>query len=248
MKVNLHNQPEEVQIQIIPLIDVVFCILTFFLLGAVNFTRQQAINLDLPKSSTATTSASNSASDKDKLVVYLDASGQIYIDNIVIRREEISTRFAQHLSEHPNGTLILNASRSASYNDVIQTLDLLRELGGNRVFLGLQQQSQQQNNTQNLPINPSDPLPGNIPLPGINPSGNLNPGVPSDLNQFPANGQGINPSGNFPTGIPQAPVAPGNVNPFPNTIPLPGTAPTAPNTGVPQAPTEPGTTNSPPQR
>ncbi|MFM7366331.1 MAG: biopolymer transporter ExbD, partial [Sphaerospermopsis kisseleviana] len=31
MKVNLHTPIEEVQIQIIPLIDVVFCILTFFL-------------------------------------------------------------------------------------------------------------------------------------------------------------------------------------------------------------------------
>lgn len=51
MKVNLHTPVEEVQIQIIPLIDVVFCILTFFLLAALQFTRQQAISVDLPKAS-----------------------------------------------------------------------------------------------------------------------------------------------------------------------------------------------------
>ncbi|MEO0687503.1 MAG: biopolymer transporter ExbD, partial [Cyanobacteria bacterium J06649_11] len=33
MKINLNNPTEEVQIQIIPLIDVVFCILVFFILA-----------------------------------------------------------------------------------------------------------------------------------------------------------------------------------------------------------------------
>ncbi|MFN6032855.1 MAG: ExbD/TolR family protein, partial [Dolichospermum sp.] len=54
MKVKLDTPAEDVQIQIIPLIDVVFCILTFFLLAALQFTRQQAINVDLPKASTGT--------------------------------------------------------------------------------------------------------------------------------------------------------------------------------------------------
>lgn len=52
MKINLHSPIEEVQVQIIPLIDVIFCILTFFLLAALQFTRQQAISVDLPKAST----------------------------------------------------------------------------------------------------------------------------------------------------------------------------------------------------
>jgi hypothetical protein len=34
MKIHLDSPPEEVQIQIIPLIDVIFCILTFFILAA----------------------------------------------------------------------------------------------------------------------------------------------------------------------------------------------------------------------
>ena len=49
MKINQYSPVEDVEIQIIPLIDVVFCILTFFLLAALQFTRQQAINIDLPK-------------------------------------------------------------------------------------------------------------------------------------------------------------------------------------------------------
>ena len=48
------NIEQEVRIEIVPLIDVIFCILTFFILGAVGLSRQQAIGLDLPKAQTGT--------------------------------------------------------------------------------------------------------------------------------------------------------------------------------------------------
>jgi len=56
------------------LIDVIFCILTFFILGAVGLSRQQAISLDLPKASTATTPM------REMLVVSLDDFGQLYVE------------------------------------------------------------------------------------------------------------------------------------------------------------------------
>ncbi|MCU0536378.1 MAG: biopolymer transporter ExbD, partial [Hydrococcus sp. Prado102] len=43
------NGNGEVRIEIVPMIDVIFCILVFFILAAVSFSRQQAINIDLPK-------------------------------------------------------------------------------------------------------------------------------------------------------------------------------------------------------
>ena len=80
MKVKLDNSGEDLQIQIIPLIDVVFCILTFFLLAALQFTRQQAINVDLPKASTGENSAANAQSKNKILPVTIDAIGLIYIE------------------------------------------------------------------------------------------------------------------------------------------------------------------------
>ncbi|NJL78067.1 MAG: biopolymer transporter ExbD, partial [Richelia sp. SM2_1_7] len=56
MKINLNNPTEDIQIQIIPLLDVIFCILTFFILASLQLTRQQSINIDLPQAETATSS------------------------------------------------------------------------------------------------------------------------------------------------------------------------------------------------
>ncbi|TAF07508.1 MAG: biopolymer transporter ExbD [Nostocales cyanobacterium] len=213
MKVNLHTPIEEVQIQIIPLIDVVFCILTFFLLAALQFTRQQAINVDLPKASTGTTSAASSQSKSDILPVTIDAVGQTYIEKEPIKREELQARLKQYIQTNPQGILVLNASRTATYNDVIQTLDLLRQVGGNRVSLGIiPGSSQSLPDSPNFSPTPLIPIPNTIPMPGIDPQNNFNPSLPSAPNQFPAPPQeGLTP------GI--SPITPNNSAPLEPVVP-----------------------------
>ena len=218
MKVNLHTPIEEAQIQIIPLIDVVFCILTFFLLSAMQFTRQQAINVDLPKASTST--AAGIVAQGGSQIVTIDAVGNIYIEKEPVKREELAQRLKQYLQANPNAVFVLNASRTSTYNDVIETLDLLRQVGGDRVSLGIiPSPSQSITNSPNLPTTPYFPInPGAVPnqntapVPGINPQGDI-----TTPNQ-PPTGQGISPvnPGISPV-VPNAPapVVPGKPNPVP---------------------------------
>lgn len=212
MKVKLDNPAEDVQIQIIPLIDVVFCILTFFLLAALQFTRQQAINVDLPKASTGTSSAANSQTKNNILPVTIDAEGMTYIEKEPVSREELESRLKQYIQTNPDGILVLNASRTATYNDVIQTLDLLRKVGGNRVSLGIiPGSSQPVTNSPSFPTIPNSPV-----NPGINPSENFNSLPPNNPNLFPAPGKGITPGISIPNNtLPQAPVKPENNNSSP---------------------------------
>jgi biopolymer transport protein ExbD len=212
MKVKLDNSGEDIQIQIIPLIDVVFCILTFFLLAALQFTRQQAINVDLPKASTGENSAANAQSKNKILPVTIDAIGLIYIEKEPVRREELEARLKKYIQENPDGILVLNASRTATYNDVIQTLDLLRQVGGNRVSLGIiPGSSQSLTNSPNFPIPP-------IPNNPTNPLGNLRSLPPANPNPFPVPGNGINP-GTLPAipnnTLPVTPVTPASNNSSP---------------------------------
>jgi len=212
MKVNLHTPIEEAQIQIIPLIDVVFCILTFFLLAALQFTRQQAINVDLPKASAKSVSGITSQSGSQ--IVTIDAVGNTYIEKQPVKRQDLAQRLKLYLQANPNGVIVLNASRTATYNDVIETLDLLRQVGGDRVSLGIiPGPSQLPTNPLNQPSIPSFPInPGEAPVPGINPEGNLAPRFPSvpEQNISPINPDISNPS------APPAPVAPGQSQSAPN--------------------------------
>ncbi len=193
MKINLHSPIEEVQIQIIPLIDVIFCILTFFLLAALQFTRQQAINVDLPKANTSTTPQT-----QQRLIVTIDPVGQIYVEQQPINLDQLAGTLQGYFRANPNALMVLNASRTSSYDDVVQVLDTMRQVGGDRVALAtLPPASSQTPGTvvpnSTIPVNPgivppptTSPVPGTTPLPvpGVNPQGTNNtipvfPGAPS---------------------------------------------------------------------
>ncbi|MEC4819555.1 MAG: biopolymer transporter ExbD [Scytonema sp. PMC 1069.18] len=200
MKINLHSPVEEAQIQIIPLIDVVFCILTFFLLAALQFTRQQAINVDLPKASTGTSANISSQTGREILPVTIDAIGQTYVEKEPIRREQLKAILEDYVKKNPNGVLVLNASRSATYSDVIEMLDLLRQVGGDRVSLGIIPSSSEtpanfpQPTSPNFPLNPTTP--GTAPPTNTLPIAPVNPGNPPNP---PTNSSGTAPV------LPQAP-------------------------------------------
>jgi len=166
MKINLHSPIEEVQVQIIPLIDVIFCILTFFLLAALQFTRQQAINVDLPRASTGTP-----PEIRQTLIVTLDGIGQTYVEQDAVSRNELTQRLQAYRQANPEGIMVLNASRTASYNEVIQVLDLLRAVGGDRVALATLP------GDPNQGVSPIPVVPGITPSP--DPQNNLNAPIPT---------------------------------------------------------------------
>jgi biopolymer transport protein ExbD len=133
MKIDLdNNRPSDVHIEVIPLIDVIFCILTFFILAAVGLTRQQAIALDLPSVNNSSPVEGNS---RDRLYVSVDSAGQVYVDKSPVPLGLLYDVLLQHKQIAPNGTIVLYASSSARYEDVIKVLDLLRSVGGDRVAL-----------------------------------------------------------------------------------------------------------------
>ncbi|MEM8641628.1 MAG: biopolymer transporter ExbD [Cyanobacteria bacterium P01_G01_bin.54] len=195
---------EEVRIEIIPLIDVIFCILTFFILAAVGVSRQQAISLNLPKAS------SGSAQMQDMLIVSLDNFGQVYLEqNPVGSLEQLAAAVKNYFITRPDGVMVLYASKEARYDEVIQVLDILREAGGDRVALATLPKGL--TDTAPLPINPNDPLnPLNSPLPNTVPGlpDNSDPLAPGQLpleQQLPGQIPGIETN---PNALPSAPPLP----------------------------------------
>lgn len=121
----------DLRIEILPLIDVIFCVLIFFILAAVNLSRQQAINLDLPSADNGAVQMPNMA------IVSLTDFGQIYVEKQLIQTQAQFTQIVEdYLARNPDGIVILNASEKRSYQEVIQVLDWLKSIGGTRVALG----------------------------------------------------------------------------------------------------------------
>jgi biopolymer transport protein ExbD len=138
MKVDILDTPsEDVRLELIPLIDVIFCVLTFFILAAVGLTRQQAIDLDLPSAQTSQPLPGQVGQGgiSERLYVSIDSLGQVYLDQQPVTLDLLYDVLLQFNQMSPSGLIVLYASRDARYEDVITVLDLLRSVGGDRVAL-----------------------------------------------------------------------------------------------------------------
>jgi biopolymer transport protein ExbD len=220
LRLRIETQTEEVRIEVAPLIDVIFCILTFFILSVVGFARQQAISVDLPKASSGTPQG------QQIIMVSLNDLGQVFVEKEpVATKDELKAKLQAHTPQNYQPLIALYASPTASYNDVVQVLDVLKEVGGNRVALATLPKVASQapnpnpttpNYTNPNPAVPPTGVPGYIPYPGqipANPDGTANPYPQQQL-----------PAGVMPGQL-QAPLPgnqPSDTIPGKSQIPLPG--------------------------
>jgi biopolymer transport protein ExbD len=234
-----HDQGET-RIEMVPLIDIIFCILIFFLLGAVGLSRQQAISMDLPKASTGKPQM------REMLVVSLDDLGQLFVEKQPVTENQLFDTLKNYRQYNPAGLMVLHASRNASYNDVVHLLDVLRQVGGDRVALAtLPGEAQKPSDFGGF----SNPNTG-VPSAGSTPN-NYGSAFPNNLGS---------PSSSFPTTMPGAPNAtipglpanapiPGSLNPTDPTFPRSSSIPPNPNSAlVPANPSLPGMPNQAPDQ
>lgn len=190
MRIDFDSTEPDVRIEIVPLIDVIFCILTFFILAAVTLTRQAAINVDLPRASSGTTQM------RQILIVSVDPIGQTYIEKLPVSKDQLYQAIVNFRQQNPEGVMALYASRAASYNDVVQVLDMLRSAGGDRVALAtLPGSGEEGDSFPQLPSgssNPTDLLTPPSGLPNTPNSPNRSSGTPDPFNF--ENAPGLNPS------------------------------------------------------
>ena len=164
MKVNIEPDELDVRIEIIPLIDIIFCILVFFLLGAVTTSRTEGLNVDLPRASSGQTQFG------DTLTVEVDVLGQIIIQNTVVSKEQLSQLLSTYVAQKPQGVVVFQADKRLNYETVIDLFDLLRKVGGTRVALGTTDKAAA---PQNLNLTPGlglPTLPNQLGQPNLNPS------------------------------------------------------------------------------
>jgi biopolymer transport protein ExbD len=131
MKIKLNSSSDSApRVEVVPLIDVIFCILTVFLLSGLQVARQQAINVDIPNAKTA------ESQTRQMLIISLDAEGRIFSEQQQLPQLESLFRSAQaYRAANPNGSIVLYASKQVRYERVMEILDLLRQAAGENVAL-----------------------------------------------------------------------------------------------------------------
>lgn len=124
----IQHVPDEVEVNLTPLIDVVFLLLIFFMLTT-TFDRNAKIKIDLPKTQSAVAVA-----EKNTMELMVDGKGSYYIDGREVLNSKPETLFqamSQALDSRggENPPLVISADANANYQSVITAMDIAGRLG-----------------------------------------------------------------------------------------------------------------------
>lgn len=114
---------KEPTIMIIPMIDIVFFLLVFFMVGTLYMNTEQQIPLNLPSTSTST------AKSIEPIIITLTTSHKLYIDNREISADNLSQEVQDIVRTTPRQAFVIHASKDVYYNEVIALLDMLKVNG-----------------------------------------------------------------------------------------------------------------------
>lgn len=188
MKTFVDSEQSEVRIDIIPLVDVIFCILAFFMLAAFGLTRfQEGIGLNLPQTTTPT-----GAQFGSKLPLQIDSLGQVFLNNSGVTEQQLIENLTNYRRQNPTGLIIIEADSQVKYERVIQVLDLLTQLGITRVSMGTETADPSTAPFQNPAAPSTNNSVPSLSTPGLSTPGLSDPGLPGT--GIPGTNPGIPPA------------------------------------------------------
>jgi len=124
MKTGLMKKREDAEsggeIDLTPMLDVVFILLIFFIVTSV-FVTEAGIDVSKPEASTA------EARSKDLILIAISDDGQIWIDGEQVDPRFIRSRFERRLAETPNASVVIQGDRAAQNEHVMTILRAARD-------------------------------------------------------------------------------------------------------------------------
>ena len=139
------NRPsgETPEVDLVPMMDVLMTVLTFFIIVSMTLTGQQIANVTLPKTDGAGVESANQ--DKPSLSIGLTAENQIVLEDKPIDINQLAAAMQTFYSKNPDGVVLLKADRTLDYSKVVQLLKTMRDIGGDQVSLAIEQQQSSTN-------------------------------------------------------------------------------------------------------
>ena len=135
MKLNI-NVHKSVRIEMLPLIDIVFLLLVFFIYAMLSMAVHRGLPVLLPASSTA------EIEKKSALSVTVRTDGTIYVDEKQISIENLAAFLKKKAEIDKDIGILLFADNSLLYQELFRVLDQIRIAGLNRI--SLQSEAEQQ--------------------------------------------------------------------------------------------------------
>ena len=129
---NVTSAEEETEINITPMLDVVFIMLIFFIVTA-SFVKESGIEVDRPSAVTAV------VKETGNILVAITASGQIWVDRRQVDPRAVRANIERLHAENPQGSVVIQADKNSTTEMLIGVMDAARQAGVYNVSIAAQE-------------------------------------------------------------------------------------------------------------
>ena len=126
------SDESENSINILPMIDIIFAILSFFIISSLYLTRVDSIKVNLPKSSTA------EREEEKPQIISVDSNEKIYFESSEINLINISSFIKKNLNKFEKPIVIVRADASVKHGFIVNVLDELRKIENLRIGISVE--------------------------------------------------------------------------------------------------------------
>ena len=117
-----------VELNIAPLIDMVFILLIFFLVTT-SFVKETGVEVNRPTAATAV------SQPKATILIGIDPADRIFFDNREVDVRAVRANVERALAENPEGAVVVVADRASTTGTTIEVMDGARLAGAANVSL-----------------------------------------------------------------------------------------------------------------
>jgi biopolymer transport protein ExbD len=126
------RQPEEVGVNLTPLIDVVFLLLIFFMVST-TFDRQSVLQLELPRAD-----ASDEQLPPRTVELVINADGRFFLDGAELvntQRDTLRAALGEVIEGDQETPLVIRADARTPHQSVVTAMDVAQRLGLSRLSI-----------------------------------------------------------------------------------------------------------------
>ena len=113
---------EEEDINLTPMLDVVFILLIFFIVTA-NFIKEPGLEVTRPDAETS------NIQENAAILIAIGATNDIWIDGRRVDVRQVKANITKLLADNPQGSVVIQADEKAQADAIIQVMDQSREAG-----------------------------------------------------------------------------------------------------------------------
>jgi len=122
------QEQDETEVNLTPMLDVVFIMLIFFIVTA-SFVKEAGIDVSRPDAATA------ERKERGNILVAISESGQIWIDKRHVDIRAVRANIERMAAENPQGSVVIQADENSKNGILVQVMDAARLAGVEQVSI-----------------------------------------------------------------------------------------------------------------